>query len=240
MNTLRMRQFGQNTLLIEWPQVISPEIHAELLAYRKLVKLFSDKIQETVITYQALALHLKPGESPLILKEELENTISLSQVEPVKPTMLWELPVCYHPDLAVDFHSILEEKELSPEELIQKHTAKDYHIYFCGFLPGFIYLGGLDEALHSPRLDMPRTHVPAGSVGIAGSQTGIYPGDSPGGWKLIGKCPVPIFDPTNDDRPSPFYAGQLIRFVSVDMKEFKAVERAVKKNEYELTKFDLT
>lgn len=239
MNSLRMRAFGRQTLLIEWPKTISPEIHAELLAYRKLVKLFSDKIQETVITYQALAVHLKPGHSPMALKEELEETISLSEVKPVKPTMLWELPVCYHPDLAVDFEAILKENKLTETQLIEKHTAVDYHIYFCGFLPGFIYLGGLDPALHSPRLDKPRVHVPAGSVGIAGSQTGIYPGDSPGGWKLIGRCPVPIFDPLNDDRPSPFRAGQLLRFVPVGMKEYKEIEQVVAQGEYTIKKIDL-
>ena len=239
MNSLRMRAFGAQTLLIEWPKVISPEIHAELLAYRKLVKLFSDKIQETVITYQALALHLKPGYSPLALKEELENTISLNEVEPIKPSMMWELPVCYHPDLAVDFNDILEQNKLTAEELIQKHTEVDYHIYFCGFLPGFIYLGGLNEALHSPRLDKPRLRVPAGSVGIAGSQTGIYPSDSPGGWKLIGRCPVTIFDPLNDDRPSPFRAGQLLRFVPVSMDEYEDIKETVRKGEYEIKKIDL-
>lgn len=240
MNTLRMRAFGAQTLLIEWPEVISPEIHAELLAYRKLVKLFSDKILETVITYQAIAVHLKPGYSPLALKEELENTISLSEVEPIKPTMLWELPVCYHPELAIDFDRILKDNDLTAEELIKKHSSVDYHIYFSGFLPGFIYLGGLDPSLHSPRLDKPRLRVPAGSIGIAGSQTGIYPSESPGGWNLIGRCPVPIFDPLNDDRPSPFRSGQLLRFVPVSMPEYNEISEVVAKGEYKINKIDLS
>lgn len=239
MKTLRMRPFGTNTLLIEWPEQISPEIHDELLAYRKLVKLFSDKIQESVITYHALALHLKPGESPLILKQELDHTISLNEIVPLKPAVRWELPVCYHPDLAVDFDRMLAVKNLSAKALVEKHSAVDYRIYFCGFLPGFVYLGGLDEVLHMPRLDKPRTKVAAGSVGIAGSQTGIYPIDSPGGWNLIGRCPVPIFNPLNNEQPSLFNAGQLLRFVPVSLKEFHQIQKAVSKGSYEITKIQL-
>lgn len=240
MNSLKIRSFGPQTLLIEWPQLISPEIHAELLAYRKLSKLFADQIAETVITYNAIALHLKPGHSPNALKAELEETISLNEVTPLPPSMRWDLPVCYDTQLAMDLEELAQDKQMSKQELIKLHSEVDYHIYFCGFLPGFIYLGGLNKALHSPRLAVPRTHVPAGSVGIAGSQTGIYPSHSPGGWKIIGRCPVPVFDPRNDDRPSPFFAGQLIRFVPVDLKEYHAIEQEVAKGSYELLKTELT
>ncbi|NQX77148.1 5-oxoprolinase subunit PxpB [Gilvibacter sp.] len=239
MSAIRIRPFGKHTLLIEWPAVISPEIHAELLAYRKLVKLFSDQIAETVISYNAIALHLKPTQSPSELKKELEETLSLNEVVAAKPSVRWELPVCYEPQLALDLETFLRDKQLSLEQLIQEHTGVDYHIYFCGFLPGFIYLGGLNEELHHPRLSNPRTRVPAGSVGIAGSQTGIYPQDSPGGWNLIGRCPVPIFDPSNSKHPSPFNAGNLLRFVPVSYKEFKEIEKQVALGVYVLTKKEI-
>ncbi|MDC7998106.1 5-oxoprolinase subunit B family protein [Gilvibacter sediminis] len=239
MSDIRIRPFGKHTLLIEWPAVISPDIHAELLAYRKLVKLFSDQIAETVISYNAIALHLKPAQSPSALKKQLEETLSLNEVIALKPTVCWELPVCYNSKLALDLDSFLESKQISLEALIDLHSGVDYHIYFCGFLPGFIYLGGLNSALHQARLAVPRTRVPAGSVGIAGSQTGIYPQESPGGWNLIGRCPVPIFNPLNSQRPSPFNAGQLLRFVAVSYKEYLDIEKQVASGIYQLTKKEI-
>ena len=116
--------------------------------------------------------------------------------------------------------------------MIKLHSSKDYLIYMLGFLPGFSYLGGLDERLHTPRLANPRIKINAGSVGIGGSQTGIYPLDSPGGWQLIGLTPVKTYDP-NREVPILFEAGDYIRFVPIDEAEFYRIKELANKGEYQ-------
>ena len=123
---------------------------------------------------------------------------------------------------------------LTPEEVIDIHSAKDYLIYMLGFLPGFSYLGGLDERIHTPRLANPRIRIPAGSVGIGGSQTGIYPLDSPGGWQLLGMTPVKTYDPEREV-PILFEAGDYIRFVPVSEEEYQEIKKQVDEGTYQCT-----
>ena len=126
------------------------------------------------------------------------------------------IPVCYGgtgPDLAF----VAKHTGLTEAEVIRRHTGRDYRIYMLGFLPGFPYLGGLDPGLFTPRLQNPRTAIPAGSVGIGGEQTGIYPVASPGGWQLIGRTPLDLFDP---ERPPRYAAGDRIRFTAITAEQF--------------------
>lgn len=126
-----------------------------------------------------------------------------------------EIPVLYGGDEGPDLESAATELGMRPAELARKHAAATYTVAMIGFAPGFPYLLGLDPALALPRLPTPRTSVPAGSVGIGGAQTGIYPRESPGGWRLIGRTPLTLFDPTAD-RPSLLSPGDRVRFVAVD------------------------
>ncbi len=136
-----------------------------------------------------------------------------------------EIPVCYGGDYGPDLVSVAQHNNFSPEEVVRIHSSGTYPVYMLGFAPGFPYLGGLDERIATPRLNTPRSHVPAGSVGIAGSQTGIYPLASPGGWRLIGRTPLTLFDPTAED-PVPYYRpGDSLRFVAVSEKEFNRLLR---------------
>ncbi len=123
-----------------------------------------------------------------------------------------EVPVIYGGEHGPDLEFVAQHNSLSPEEVVRRHTARDYPVYLVGFTPGFPYLGGLDETIAAPRLPSPRPQVPAGSVGIAGQQTGIYSVDSPGGWRLIGWTPVKLFDPGREI-PSMFAPGDVVRFV---------------------------
>ena len=129
---------------------------------------------------------------------------------------------------------IAKHAGLTEEEVIRIHSSMDYLIYMLGFLPGFTYLGGLDERIHTPRLQTPRVRIEAGSVGIGGSQTGIYPLDSPGGWNLMGKTPVKTYDP---DREVPILveAGEYIRFVPVTEEEYLRIEEEVRNGTYQVT-----
>jgi inhibitor of KinA len=130
-----------------------------------------------------------------------------------------EIPVLYAPEVAPDLEALAAEKGLTVEALVALHTAPDYRCYLLGFRPGFPFLGGLEPRLIAPRLPSPRLRVPAGSVGIGGRQTGIYPVESPGGWRLIGRTPVRLFDPA---RAAPFLvrAGDTVRFTPIDRAEF--------------------
>lgn len=132
------------------------------------------------------------------------------------------IPVCYGGEFGPDLDFVARHAGLSPEEVIRRHTAPRYRIYMLGFLPGFPYLGGLDPALFTPRLDNPRTAIPAGSVGIGGQQTGIYPVASPGGWQLIGRTPLRLFDP---DQPPRYAAGDRIRFTAITPEQFAELAR---------------
>jgi inhibitor of KinA len=130
-----------------------------------------------------------------------------------------EIPVCYGGDLGPDLDDVARAHEMTPDEVVALHTAGDYLVYMIGFMPGFAYLGGLDERLATPRRDTPRTAVPAGTVGIGGRQTGVYPLVSPGGWNLIGRTPVKIFDIARDE-PTLLATGDRVRFRPISRAEF--------------------
>ncbi|WP_255547598.1 5-oxoprolinase subunit PxpB [Mucilaginibacter sp. dw_454] len=129
------------------------------------------------------------------------------------------IPVCYGSDYGPDLQEVADLHRLSIEEVIEIHSQAVYKVYMIGFVPGFAYLGGLDERLETPRKSSPRKKVPAGSVGIAGMQTGIYPMQTPGGWQLIGRTPVKLFD-VNRAQPSLLKAGDEIMFTPITEKEF--------------------
>jgi inhibitor of KinA len=144
----------------------------------------------------------------------------LAQVEAGEEmqTRVVEIPTYYGGKYGPDLESLAKLHNLTPMEVIKLHSAAEYRVYMMGFTPGFPYLGGLDPALATPRLAAPRTLVPAGSVAIAGSQTGIYPVDSPGGWQIIGYTPLHLFD-KKQDPPSFLSPGDRVRFIPISGKE---------------------
>lgn len=145
--------------------------------------------------------------------------------------VLYKIPVCYDGEFAPDMESVEQITGLGKEEIINIHTGRDYPIYMLGFLPGFAYLGGMDERIAVPRLETPRVKIPRGSVGIGGNQTGIYPSDSPGGWRLIGKTPVRVYD-AGKDSPILYRAGDRIRFYRISQEEFYETDKKCENGEY--------
>ena len=133
------------------------------------------------------------------------------------------IPVCYGGIYGEDFPDVCAHTGLAPDEVIRRHSGVDYLIYMLGFLPGFAYLGGLDPSLATPRLPTPRVKIPAGSVGIGGAQTGAYPVESPGGWRLIGRTHIMLYDPRRIP-PIPYRAGDRIRFKPIDENEYRRIE----------------
>lgn len=143
------------------------------------------------------------------------------------------LPVLYGGEFGPDMVNIEKQSKLSSSEIINLHSQPQYLIYMLGFLPGFAYLGGLDERLATPRLANPRLKINPGSVGIAGTQTGMYPIESPGGWQIIGRTPLQLFQPSADD---PFYysAGDYIKFDAITVSEYQAIQHDVEQHQYQI------
>ena len=146
---------------------------------------------------------------------------------------LYHVPVCYDAEFGLDLELLAKEKSLTIDELIRLHTAPEYTLYFIGFLPGFLYLGGMDERLKMPRKSEPRASVLKGAVGIAENQTGIYPNSSPAGWQIIGNCPIALFDPKSEP-PCPFAPGDRIQFYSVSKGKYDEIQKEVQAGTYQL------
>jgi inhibitor of KinA len=135
-----------------------------------------------------------------------------------------EIPVCYDPEFALDIDDVARRANISPSEVIRLHSAAEYRVACIGFVPGFPFLTGLPKKLTTPRRDVPRKEIPAGSVGIGGAQTGIYPLRSPGGWNLIGRTPSRLFDPEKNP-PVRLRAGEHVRFRKITRDEFESLKR---------------
>lgn len=196
---------------------------------RRMATLISNQkvigIDAVVPSYCTLSVHYDPLKIGFdVLKNMLlELESRLNQADIPEPRTI-DIPVCYGQDFGPDIEFVAQHNGIGVNEVIRMHTGSAYHIYAIGFAPGFCYLGGLNPRLHAPRLETPRVLVPAGSVGIAGAQTGVYPQASPGGWRLIGRTPLRLFDPERQ-QPIPYQAGDTIRFRSISIDEFDGLSR---------------
>lgn len=149
----------------------------------------------------------------------LKDTLTDIEAEADVPTRVIEIPVCYGEEFGPDLEFVAKHNGLTPEEVIRIHSEAEYLVYMIGFAPGFPYLGGMPEAIAAPRRPSPRLSIPAGSVGIAGKQTGVYPIETPGGWQLIGRTPLKLFVPDSDS-PTLLTAGDRIRFRAISRHEY--------------------
>jgi inhibitor of KinA len=208
---------GDTTVLVQFGEEIRLSINQRVHALAGLLEASPPEgMIETVPAYAALLVHYDPL---LISFTQVRDFLrgKLSQVEETvsharsKPHRRLEVPVRYGGRHGIDLESVAHQLRLSVEDVIRLHSERTYTVYMMGFTPGFPYMGRLDEALVTPRLETPRTRVPAGTVAIAGSQTGIYPIASPGGWRLIGWTPLTLFDP-HADVPFLFAPGDEVKF----------------------------
>ncbi|MGN0530802.1 MAG: 5-oxoprolinase subunit PxpB [Eubacterium sp.] len=165
------------------------------------------------------------------LKIKLERIIKKLGNSQQSSAVLYKIPVCYEEEFSPDMKNVEAHTGLSREEIIKIHSSTDYLIYMLGFLPGFAYLGEMDKRLATPRLDSPRVEISRGSVGIGGEQTGIYPVASPGGWQLIGRTPVLVYDREREN-PILYKSGDYIRFVPISRNEYFEIEKAVQGGTY--------
>ena len=219
---ISIEPLNEEYLLISWPSKILLEISEELLAFEDLISIeFKDLILNTNPTYASLCIRFDLEKTTLSnLKKLLLEAYRVFHFNRVETKKYWEIPVYYDPSVGPDLLECCKETSLDLENFIDLHTAPLYRIYFIGFLPGFLYLGGLHQKLSIPRKKTPRPKVPAGSIGIAGDQTGIYPQSSPGGWQLIGQTKVSLFN-SSENPPTPFQAGDYLRFTKISKEAFQ-------------------
>ena len=217
---------GDRAISIDFGQVIDPTINRHIRqTIGRIKELQLEGIIELVPTYCALlveydAMLYSYSEICNIIEPTLEEGMTNTTNELVTVV---EVPTVYGGEFGPDLSFVASHNHLSEDEVISIHSGTDYLVYMLGFIPGFTYLGGMDPRIATPRLSSPRTLIPAGSVGIAGEQTGTYPSDSPGGWQIIGRTPVTMYD-MSKVQAALLKAGDYVRYVPIDESEFHRIK----------------
>ena len=221
MSAFRIVPAGESALIVEFEERIDPDVNARTIACAEAIQAARlAGVRDVVPTYRSVAVYFDPlrtdGEALMQrLQQEAEQPLPPCAVarEPVR------LPVCYGGELGPDLAGVASFAGIQEADVVRVHAGGTYRVFMLGFVPGFAYLGIVDQRIAMPRHATPRVRVPAGSVGIAGVQTGVYSADTPGGWQLIGRTPVKPFDPSRDD-PFLMKAGDAVQFYPIDRAEY--------------------
>lgn len=230
---IQYKPAGDMCLIMEFENEISTKVNSKVRSmYLAIEKSSLAGVEEVIPTYRSLLIHYNPLEvtGDDLIKELQGIEARLQEIELPKPKVV-EIPTLYGGDFGPDLEFVAEHNGLSKEEVINIHSQEKYLIYMLGFTPGFPYLGGMPNKIATPRLENPRVRIPAGSVGIAGSQTGIYPIESPGGWRLIGQTPLKLFNPES----TPHFllqAGDYLQFTPIDEEEYHRIKNQVLNDKY--------
>lgn len=229
----RILPAAECSVIVEFGNEISNEINALISGFTSSMNEVSEGIIEVIPTFRSALITYNPRvlsyeKITEIIDEKLEN-VSVSSEETKR---VIEIPVCYGGKHGPDLEFVAKNAGMTTQEVIDLHSSKPYLIYMLGFQPGFPYLGGLDPRLFTPRLESPRAQIPAGSVGIGGEQTGLYPVASPAGWQIIGTTPVKAYNPARTPA-IPYEAGDHIQFIPITEAEFREIEMLEKTNSYE-------
>lgn len=229
---IRFLSCGDTALVVEFGDRIDRALNARVLAFdQALRERPPEGLVETVPTFRSLMIHYDPLRTRQSALIDQVRPLA-EQVRPVQQAgRSWTVPVCYQDDLAPDLAEVAERTGLPPDAVILRHAEPLYQVFMMGFVPGFPYLGVLPEALVLPRRDDPRVRVPAGAVGIASAMTAIYPVVSPGGWHLIGNCPLRLFDPEAEP-PTLFLPGDTVRFEPVERDRYEAIATETRAGRY--------
>jgi len=226
---------GDKALLMEFGNEIAKDINAKI---RNVVRFLDEAnlegIEEILPTYRSIMIMYDPikmqYDELVKLLEIFSNKTAEGEKEIIK---IVEIPTLYGGEYGPDINFVAEHNNITTDEVIKIHTGTDYLVYMLGFTPGFTYLGGMSEKISTPRLSSPRKKIPAGSVGIAGSQTGMYPSETPGGWQLIGRTPLKLYNPENEP-PVMLSAGDYVRYVSITEEEYVDIQKKVVEGSYKV------
>ena len=226
---------GESGLVVELGTTIDQEINTTVHRLAaSLRKEFTTEIDAVVPTYRSLMIYFNPLQvSRNEVKQRVEKIyaqVSVAAAAEQQSRVVY-IPTCYGGEFGPDLPFVASNAGLEPAEVIRIHTSTAYKLYMIGFTPGFPYLGGMSEKIATPRLQKPRTCIPAGSVGIAGTQTGLYPMESPGGWQLIGRTPLKVFNPAAAN-PFLYVAGDYLKFEPVSPEEYAAIAEEVDAGRY--------
>lgn len=232
---MEINQYSEDSLTLEFEDKISPEINQLIVNLEQWMK---DQeivgLIETVISFTNLLIYFDPMKTS---REEIIKTLDQVDFEALRqkplPSRIFDIPVCYGGKYGPDL-DLFEENGLTPEEVINLHADKEYLVYMLGFMPGFVYLGGLDERIFKDRLNNPRTNIPAGSVGIGGKQTGMYPFDSPGGWNLLGRTPIRLYDTRRGEDTILYGPGDKIVFKPITEERYEEILKEVEEGTYQV------
>ncbi len=213
---------AEDAVLVEFSQKIDPDNTPLISAWCSQIRQrLNFCLTDVVPAYGSIAVYYNPDLADFRFVIQELQIIADDQPEPAtKARRVIELPVWYHPTVGPDLHAMAAARNLTPEQIADLHSQTSYQVYALGFSPGFAFMGLVDPAIATPRLNRPRLRVAAGSVGIADQQTAVYPSVSPGGWQLIGRCSTPLFD---EEHLALLQVGDTIRFRAVDQKEFVAL-----------------
>lgn len=228
---------GDAAIVVELGDAISPAINRRVRTLSLALESGSvPGVVDFLPTYRSVLVYYDPlSASPDALQSQIARLLQAPDADAAANPRIVRIPTLYGGDMGPDIGFVASNAGISEQEVIAIHSAADYLVYMMGFSPGFAYLGGLDARLTTPRLESPRTQIPAGAVGIAETQTGVYPIASPGGWQLIGRTPLRLFDPARQP-PALLAAGDYVRFTPLaDRAEYDALLRQVNAGAYRIT-----
>lgn len=233
---MNIKPYGDSAVLIDFEQKINETIHQKVIILEQKINAANIiGITFFIPAYCSLTIGYDPF---LVQYDTLVKTIKELQNNPSCQSLTTEnktihIPVCYEKPYALDIKSVGRLTKLFKEDVVKYHTSTEYTVYMLGFLPGFAYLSTLPEVLFTKRKLKPELRVPAQSVGLAGYQTGIYPSEAPGGWRIIGRTPIPVFDAKQPD-PFLFKVGDKVQFHAISVAEFKQIETDINKEVFDI------
>jgi len=218
----RILPAGDTAWLIELPERIDPVVNTRAIEIARAIEASDLPVSDLVVGYRSVMVFVDPlSDRATNIETRLRQIATDTPSESEAPGSQVEVPVCYDGPYGPDLGDVAAFGKCSIDDVIERHLAREYRVFVVGFVPGFAYMASVDPRIAAPRRSSPRLKVPAGSVAVAAGQTGVYPAETPGGWSLIGRCPVKPYDP---DRAAPFlfHPGDRVRFKRISAAEYRA------------------